>query len=70
MSNKPKRRLNTSGLTKIFSRYNADHDLGPDAPIPWHVNELAELVHVLVEHVEDLEAEIERIKATQEKSNE
>jgi hypothetical protein len=54
--------MDTRALDKIHSHYNADHDLGPDAPIHWSVEELACLVEKLVEKVEYLEAELENVR--------
>ena len=59
--------MNTRAIEQIKARYNPEHDLGADAPIHWSVMELAELVEVLVEHVENLELQI---KALQERRNE
>jgi hypothetical protein len=53
--------MNTSALDKIHARYNPEHDLGPDAPVHWSVEELAHLVGRLVKKVEALEAEIENM---------
>lgn len=50
--------MNTGALDKIHDAYNADHDLGPEAPIHWSVEELAQLVGKLIEEVEELHEQI------------
>ena len=59
------KRINTTAIEKIHNHYNADHDLGPDAPIHWSVEELAIIAGRLVAKVEELEAEVEELKAGQ-----
>ncbi len=53
--------INTSALNKIHEKYNGDHDLGPDAPIHWSVEELAHLVGKLVDHIEKMEEKFKKI---------
>ena len=50
--------MNTLAIDKIRSRYNAEHDMGPDAPIHWSVMELAELVSKLIDRVDELEEQL------------
>ena len=58
--------MDTRTLYKIHSRYNADHDIGPDAPIHWSVEELAELVGKMIERIDELEAQVERLQSGSE----
>lgn len=55
--------MNTNALDRIHERYNADHDLGPDAPIHWSVEELAQLVGKLVKVVEQQAEQIAALQA-------
>lgn len=55
--------MNTSVIRKIHQRYNPEHDLGPDAPIHWSVEELADLVGQLVEKVEAQELQIKALQS-------
>jgi hypothetical protein len=54
--------MDTRALDKIHSRYNGDHDIGPDAPVHWSVEELAWLVGKLVQKVEELEAKVQQLE--------
>ena len=58
--------MNTSALDKIHSRYNGDHDVGPDAPVHWSVEELAHLVGRLVRKVEELEERLTELEGDDE----
>ena len=40
----------------IRSRYNPEHDTGPDAPVPWSVMRLAETVEKMQERIAELES--------------
>lgn len=55
--------MNTSALDKIHQRYNPEHDLGPDAPIHWSVEELANLFGELIEKVIEQEKQIAALLA-------
>lgn len=50
--------IDISALEKIHSRYKPGNDLGPGAPVNWAVEDLAQLVGVLVKHIEELEARV------------
>ena len=55
-------RLSTkSEVEKIISRYDADNDCGPDAPVTWREERLANAVLELEKEVEQLEARVSAI---------
>lgn len=56
--------INTSALRKIHQSYNPEHDLGPDAPIHWSVEQLTDLVGRLVEAIEAQDERIEGLEST------
>lgn len=47
--------IRKSDAHKIRERYNADHDVGPEAPIPWHTM-------LLLEMIEDLQAQVKALQ--------
>jgi hypothetical protein len=52
-------RLHTKGeVNKILSRYNAEYDLGPDCPVTWREEILANAVLELQSELEQLEAKV------------
>lgn len=48
-------------VRNILQLYNADHDLGPDCPVTWREERLAQAVLELQEQIEELEAKVSRI---------
>jgi hypothetical protein len=54
--------IDRRGIAKIQECYNADHDLGPDAPVHWTIAELANVVDKLCSRIEELEAEVQTLK--------
>jgi hypothetical protein len=51
-------------LKKINVAYNADHDLGPDAPVTWREFELMQAVAKLNQRVEALEKLLNDLDST------
>jgi len=47
-----------SHLKKINVAYNADHDLGPEAPVTWREYELMTACAMLMQKVEELETRL------------
>lgn len=54
-------------LRKINIAYNADHDLGPQAPVTWREYELMQAVAKLAKKVESLEAVLDGTRQFQER---
>ena len=48
--------FNKTQVQRVLRRYNAEHDIGPDAPVTWREEALASAVM-------DLNTEVEAIKA-------
>jgi hypothetical protein len=51
-------------LKKINVAYNADHDLGPDAPVTWREFELMQAVAKLLQKVDSLEKKLDDLDST------
>jgi hypothetical protein len=51
-------------LRKVAAAYNADHDLGPDAPVTWREIELMQAVAKLLQKVEKLEEKLDDLDST------
>lgn len=47
-----------SEINKILSRYDADHDLGPDCLVTWREERLANAVLEMQEQIDLLDAKI------------
>ena len=45
-------------VERILRAYNAEHDLGPDCPVTWREERLAQAVLKLAERIEALEEAI------------
>jgi len=55
-------KLHTKGeIERILRYYNPEHDLGPDAPVTWREEILANAVLELRHDIEELEAKISRL---------
>ncbi len=52
-----------SSLKKIESRYNPEHDLGPDAPIHWSVAELVSVCRTQAEQISSLTIKARKLEA-------
>ena len=39
---------------RINERYNADHDMGPNAPIPWYVMDLLNIIVCQQDQIDSL----------------
>ena len=48
-------------VRKILREYNPDHDMGPDCPVTWREQRLAQAVLDLQEQIEELEMKVSRI---------
>ena len=48
-------------LRRVLDHYNADHDMGPDAPVTWREERLARAILDLSESLEELEAKVSRL---------
>jgi hypothetical protein len=48
-------------VQKVLNHYNADHDLGPEAPVTWREERLATAILELQSELEALEAKVSRI---------
>jgi hypothetical protein len=55
------RSFTKSEVIRILQRYDADHDLGPDAPITWREERLANAVLEMQEQIDLLDAKISAI---------
>jgi hypothetical protein len=53
--------FNYRQVIEILTRYNADHDIGPDAPVTWREERLAQAVVELYAQVEELKAAVARL---------
>jgi hypothetical protein len=52
-------KLHTKGeIERILRMYNADHDMGPDCPVTWREERLANAVLELREDLEELEMKV------------
>ena len=47
-----------SQIERILRMYNEDHDLGPDAPVTWREERLAQAVLELESQLAELEAKV------------
>ena len=55
-------KINTRNeVKKVLALYNADHDLGPNAPVTWREERLARAIVELVDDIEELEATVSRL---------
>jgi hypothetical protein len=45
-------------VLRVLGRYNADHDIGPDAPVTWREERLATAVLELESDVATLQAQV------------
>lgn len=53
---------NVQQVEKVIEAYNADHDLGPDAPVTWREERLARLALELDKRVIALENQIKSLE--------
>ena len=52
---------------RIRERYNADHDMGPDAPVPWYVVDLLEIIELQQDQIDRLLAAIPQASTKESK---
>lgn len=48
-------------VRNVLNEYNPDHDLGPDCPVTWREEALAEAVIELESKLAELEAKVSRL---------
>ena len=58
---------NKNEVERILRSYNADHDLGPDCPVTWREERLAQAVLELSKELEALKIAVQALQKGQRK---